>query len=98
MEILVLVAVALLVLALVQLGYLPPPTATTLIQIRGGSVTVARGQVSASTVDHIRSILREEGVASGYIAVTSSQRVFFSHLIPESIHQRLRNVLLNRFR
>ena len=97
MAVIVLVAILLLAVAAVQLGYVPPLTATTLIQIRNGSLTVARGQVSATTLEHIRSILRDEGVIAGYIAVTA-QRVYFSYQIPQPVHQRLRNVLLNRFR
>jgi hypothetical protein len=97
MALVILAAIVLLVVGAVHGGLVPPPTATTLIQIRAGSVNVARGQVSSTTIEHVRSILREEGVASGYIAVTS-QRVFFSYKIPPATHQRLRNVLLNRFR
>src|SRR5262245_32158668 len=93
----VLVTVLLLVLAVVQLGVVPPLTATTVIQVRNGTLTVTRDQVSASTIEHIRSILRDEGVTAGFIAVTAT-RVYFSYQIPQAAHQRLRNVLLNRFR
>ncbi|HKE97188.1 MAG TPA: hypothetical protein VKB34_22955 [Povalibacter sp.] len=86
-----------LLLVATELGFIPPLTAHTLIRIRRGSVGVERGQVSARTLDHVTAILGDCGVTEGYIAV-AGKRVAFSRLIPEQIHQQLRNVLLNQFR
>jgi hypothetical protein len=93
-----LIGVALLLWLSVESGFIAPPMAATLIQIRSGIVRLERGSVSASVLEDIASILRESAVSEGYIAITSGNRVTFSRLIPAEIHQRLRNVLLNRLR
>jgi hypothetical protein len=78
-------------------GFLPPPHATTLIRIRDGMVQVRRGKVRPETKEHIADIMRDVGVADGYIAITPGNWVAFSRRIPPAIHQRLRNVVLNQW-
>ena len=80
---------------LVQFGFVPPPHATVLIRVRGEKLNVARGRVRAQAHEFVSDIVREAAITKGFIAVTPAKRVFFSREIPRSIHQRLRNVLLN---
>ena len=79
----------------VCLGFIPPPHATTLIWIHGERLDVTRNRLRAQPREFLAEILREGGVTSGFIAVTPSKKVMFSRKIPDSIRQRLRNVLLN---
>jgi hypothetical protein len=80
---------------LVQLGIIPPPHATVLIRVRGEKIWVTRGRMKPQAHEFVSDIIREAAVTNGYIAVTPGRRVFFSWAIPRSVHQRLRNVLLN---
>src|SRR5262245_16094029 len=88
--------VALAILA-VWMGFVPPPHASTLIRVRDGSVHVRRGRVQAHAREHIADILHDAGVSSGFIAMTSDNRVTFSRQIPPETRQQLRNVLLNQW-
>ena len=90
----IVIVIAIAVLAM-RAGIVPPPYAGTLIRIHAGEVKISRGQLSSTARQYVADILREAGVSSGYIAVTSADSITFSRTIPESIHQRLRNVLLN---
>src|SRR5436853_3540728 len=81
---------------LVQLRLVPPPLAATLIRIRDGSIGLSRGQLLPHAKAQVEDILREASVSGGFIAVTRYKRVLFSRQIPETIHQRLRNVILNQ--
>jgi hypothetical protein len=80
---------------LVRLGILPPPHAALLIRIRGGQLKIARGQLHAQAREFIAGILREAGIAKGFIAMTPGGSILFSPNIPASTRQRIRNVLLN---
>ena len=80
-----------------RLGFLPPPHATTLIRIRDGRVDVRRGQMRLHAKGQVADVLREAGVSSGFIAVTPGNRIAFSRSIPSTVHQRLRNVILNQW-
>jgi hypothetical protein len=77
-------------------GRLAPPHARTLIRVRDGQVRIARGHLPSRACQFVSDILHEAGVSRGYIAVVSEQSVAFSKTIPASVHQRLRNVLLNQ--
>jgi hypothetical protein len=87
--------IAAICMLLVQFGFMPPPHATILIRVRGDKLRVVRGRVKAQTHQFVSDIVREAVVTRGYIAVTPAKRVFFSRAIPRTVHQRLRNVLLN---
>jgi len=78
-------------------GFVPPPNAGTLIQIRKGTVRVTRGRLKPHAKEHVIEILSEVRVSRGFIAVTADNRVAFSRGIPSAVHQRLRNVLLNQW-
>src|SRR5262245_25712915 len=88
--------VILLALAAIGLGFVPPPLANTLVRVQNGEVHVSRGRLKPYARDHVHEILSEAGVSNGYIAITAGNRVMFSRQIPSSVHQRLRNVLLNQ--
>lgn len=92
-------AVAALVLVagflLIHFGLLPPPHAHTLVRFQGGQLQLKRGQLRGLARDQVRVLLEEAGVSKGYLAITSSPRVYFSRTIPSTYHQRLRNVVLN---
>jgi hypothetical protein len=79
----------------VLLNFVPPPHAKTIIKIHNGQLRVTRGRLRAQPREFISAILKEAGVTSGFIAITYYDRVSFSQKIPNSIYQRLRNVLLN---
>jgi Protein of unknown function (DUF3634). len=80
----------------VVLGFVPPPNASTLLHIRSGSVRATRGILRPYAREHVAEILSEANVTKGFIAITTGNRVVFSRGIPSTIHQRLRNVLLNQ--
>lgn len=91
------ICLALLPIAAVWLGFLPPPGADTLIHIRNGQCRATRGPLKSHAKEHLTEILSEAGVSRGFIAITAGNRVAFSRAIPTAIHQRLRNVLLNQW-
>ena len=80
----------------VWLGFLPPPHATMLIRINGGQLQITRGGLKAHAKLDVSEILHDAGVSQGFIAITRHNRVSFSRRIPTTVHQRLRNVLLNQ--
>ena len=83
-------------LAVRGLGNLPPGDAVTLIQIRAGTLHITRGKVSSLAKEHVLDIMSEAKVTAGFIAINAQKRVTFSRGIPGTIHQKLRNVLLNQ--
>lgn len=80
----------------VLLGIFPPPHATSIIHYRNGEVRAGRGQIRGYAKDQVADVLREAGVSRCFIAITPANRVSFSWRVPPSIHQRLRNILLNQ--
>lgn len=80
----------------VWLRYLPPPGVPTLLKIRGTNIDVVRGVLRSHSRDHLKGILSESNVSKGFITMSRANRVTFSRHIPDSVHQRLRNVLLNQ--
>jgi len=95
--ILVIGSVSMAWLAVVGLGFFPPPHASTLVYVRNGSLDVRRGRLKPHAREHVMEILQEASVTGGYIAITADNRVYFSNRIPAAVHQRLRNVLLNQW-
>ena len=98
MLIVILIAIVILIFAAVELGFIPPFNAKVIVRMRNGSLAFAKGRLPASASEHVEAILRGAGVREGFVAVTSRQRVYFSRQIPQDVHQRLRNVLLNQWR
>jgi hypothetical protein len=95
---LIIIAVIVVLARAIEFGFIAPPTASILVRIRNGSVRVERGSLNPSIVDHIASISREHGIRDGYVAISRDKRISFSRMIPEDVHQRMRNVLLNHMR
>ncbi len=91
----IIVAAALICVGIIQLGFIPPPHAVTLIRIRGGKLQIAKGIVRTQAREFISDILNEATISNGFIAMTPGKNVAFSWKIPSGIRQRLRNVLLN---
>ena len=80
----------------VLLGILPPPHATTIIRYGDGQIRVGRGQIRSYAKDQVGDVLRDAAVSKCFIAITPANRVSFSWRIPSSVHQRLRNIILNQ--
>ena len=80
----------------VLLGIVPPPHATTIIRYCNGQVRIGRGQMRSFARDQVSDVLRETTVSKCFIAVTTANRVSFSWSVPSSVHQRLRNIILNQ--
>ncbi|MFN7138607.1 MAG: DUF3634 family protein [Limisphaerales bacterium] len=78
------------------LGLIPPLNANLLIRIQNGTLEVERGTVRSHAREHLTQIVRDSGIQSGFIAEAGG-RIKFSRNIPPSLHQRIRNVLLNQW-
>jgi hypothetical protein len=83
-------------LGAVQFGFVPPRDPETLIRIRNGGLFFLGQDVKPHAKMSVLEIIRESRVENGFIAITPGRRVKFSRSIPQAIHQRLRNVLLNQ--
>lgn len=95
MPILILVAIVALIFGAIELGFIPPFHAMTLVRMRNGSVIVEKGNLRGNAPEHVQAILRDAGIRNGFVAVTNARRVYFSRRIPADARQPLRNVLLN---
>jgi Protein of unknown function (DUF3634) len=93
----ILIGLLIVAVLLVWLGFVPPPHAVTLIRVRNGVATVKKGHVRSDALEAVSQILREAGVAGGFIAVMGDNKLVFSRKVPPQIHQRVRNVLLNQW-
>lgn len=93
----IILGIAAIVYGAIELGFVPPPHASVLLYFRSGRLRVARGKIRPHANEHVTDILNEAGVAKAFIAITPGNRVKFSRSIPESVRQRLRNVLLNQW-
>lgn len=80
---------------LVRFGAMASPLARTLIQVRGGTIRVERGELAPRAKDHLADVVREARVERGHIAISHGGKVSFSADIPATLHQRVRNILLN---
>lgn len=93
----ILIGLLFVAVLLVWLRFVPPPHAATLIRIRNGLPKATKGNVRSDALEHVSQILREAGIADGFIAVIGDNKLVFSRKVPPQIHQRLRNVLLNQW-
>ena len=98
MLIAILIAIVMLILAAIELGFIPPFNARIVLRMRHGSLVFEKGRLQGNASEHVEAILRSAHVSEGFVAITHGQRVYFSRQIPRDVHQRLRNVLLNRWR
>jgi hypothetical protein len=69
---------------------------SVVIAVKAGGIQVTRGRLKPLTREMIHEILSQSGVSEGAIAIASNKHITFSRHIPEPLHQRLRNVLLNQ--
>ena len=81
--------------ALVAFGIVTSPFSRTTIRIRNGQIRVAGAELSPRAKEHVADVIREAMIFSGFISLSASREVRFSRDVPESVHQRLRNILLN---
>src|SRR5690242_13982981 len=80
---------------LVAIGVLPSPFSRTIIRIRKGEILVTRAELSPRAKEHVADVIRAAMVQGGFITLSSSRQVAFSHEVPNSIRQQIRNILLN---
>jgi hypothetical protein len=80
---------------LVALGFVASPFSRTIIRIRNGQIRVNGADLSTRAREHVSDVIREAMIFSGFISLSAHGGVRFSRDVPESVHQRLRNILLN---
>ena len=76
-------------------GFMPSPFCRVLIRIGQGAVRLQKGSLSPRAKEHLADVVRESHLLKGFITISTGDRVTFSHQIPATIRQRLRNILLN---
>ena len=81
--------------ALIALGFIASPFSRTIIRIRNCQISVQGADLSTRVKEHITDVIREAMIFSGFVSLSSRREVRFSRDIPQSVHQRLRNILLN---
>lgn len=77
------------------LGVLPPMGTRCLLRFNGTGCRVSGDSLPPRVVNAASDLLQQAGVKRGFIAIQPNRRVKFSFQIPKTLHQRLRNVLLN---
>jgi hypothetical protein len=65
------------------------------MQIANGVIEVTKGDFSSGARTGVQRVIRELEIEDGWIEVRDDGRIAFSTEIPESVHQRLRNILQN---
>ncbi|BCX47432.1 DUF3634 domain-containing protein [Haloferula helveola] len=65
----------------------------TVITIRDGRASMAKGRISGRIIRDLDEILADFGITRGTIAIDGTGRIQLSSSIPPSAHQRLRNLL-----
>ena len=81
--------------ALVWFGFVPSPFAPTLIRYRAGKLEVSKGTLLPRARAQVAELLESAEVSKCFFTISPQNKVLFSRQIPSSIHQRLRNVILN---
>jgi hypothetical protein len=70
-------------------------TADTVIEFSSGTARVTKGGMSSRALGAVAQVLVENGIQSGKIEIRKNGKFAFSRQIPETIHQRLRNIVMN---
>jgi hypothetical protein len=91
---LVIAAVVMRALILRFIRSQPPANSKVLIRITNGRCEVECGAIDALGRQQVAGLVQEAGVRAGFIALVDN-RVHFSPSVPPSLHQRLRNIVLN---
>ena len=89
------IVVGAIVALIVRVSFLPPLNAITVLRIRNGGAFISGDSLPLHVKLSVAEIIHEAGLKKGFIAIASDRRAKFSRNIPPTIHQRLRNVLLN---
>lgn len=87
--------VVVLVLAAVLNYFVASPLARVVIDFEKGQAKLRRGAVPPQRLLFVRDLLRGAGVKKASVAILPTGRLWFSPAIPESVHQQLRNVLMD---
>ena len=69
--------------------------ATVVVRIENGQATMVKGRIRSAGLRDVAAICRDGGVTKGEIWVNAVERVTYSSEIPDSLHQRLRNAVLD---
>jgi len=80
---------------LVTFGLAPSPLSRTTIRIRNGQIRVDGAELSPRAKEYVADVVRDAMLFKGFITLSAGRRVGFSREVPESMRQRLRNILLN---
>lgn len=75
--------------------FVASPLARVVIDYKREQVTLKRGVVPPQRLIFVRDLLRGAKVQHASIAILPTGRLWFSPTVPESIHQQLRNVLMD---
>lgn len=73
----------------------PPGRTRSLIRIQTGGVRVSGETLLPQVVQAVAEVLQTASVTRGFIAIKPDGTITFSHHVPATLHQRLRNVMLN---
>jgi hypothetical protein len=73
----------------------PSLFAGAVIRVVGGTAQCVKGGLSTAALRAVERVLSDGGVTEAKITLTRAGTVRFSSSIPESEHQRLRNIVLN---
>jgi len=69
--------------------------AETAIRIHQGRITCLKGKIMSRIMHDLTSLAAEHGVTHGEIWIDAMGKIKTSREIPESLHQRIRNILLS---
>ncbi len=70
--------------------------ASTAIRIESGKAQCIKGSLRSQVLSDITDICQTKGVTSGEVWISSAGRITFSKAIPDSAHQRIRNIVASR--
>jgi hypothetical protein len=93
MPILVMLALVVIATAAVERGVIASPFSKVRIDIDGDSVRLVKGALSSRATLLMSDIIRDANVKSGFVTVSNTGKVRFSHQVPARLHQQLRNVV-----
>ncbi len=67
--------------------------ATTAIRIHNGKASCIKGKMMSRMLNDLSSLCQDQGIRDGEIWINQIGKPSFSKSIPNSAHQRIRNVL-----
>jgi len=72
-----------------------PSSDTAVLVFDGAGLTLEQGKLRGKVVADLESELRQADCGRGEIRLRKDGKVVFSGAIPESLHQRIRNLLFS---